>query len=70
MLGHILGELTRAKEALTPAAVQARLAREEWKGVVTTYKSDGRGNMAHEAEIICYDGTSRVPVPVARYKID
>jgi branched-chain amino acid transport system substrate-binding protein len=70
MLGHILGELTRAKESLTPAAVQARLASEEWKGVVTTYKSDGKGNMAHEAEIICYDGTSRVPASVARYKID
>ena len=69
MLGHILGEITKAKQALTPAAVQARLAREEWKGVVTTYKSDGKGNMAHEAEIVCYDGTSRVPAPTARYTL-
>jgi branched-chain amino acid transport system substrate-binding protein len=69
MLGHILGELTTAKQPLTPAAVQGRLASEEWKGVVTTYKSDGKGNMAHDAEIICYDGTSRIPTVVARYNL-
>jgi branched-chain amino acid transport system substrate-binding protein len=67
MLGHILGELSRTKQPFTPAAVQARLASEEWTGVVTTYKSDGKGNMAHEAEIICYDGASRVPTLAARY---
>ena len=69
MLGHIQGELVRAKQPITPAAVQARLASEEWKGVVTTYKSDGKGNMAHEAEIICYDGTSRIPGLAARYNL-
>ena len=69
MLGHILGELSRAKQPFTPAAVQARLASEEWTGVVTTYKSDGKGNMAHEAEIICYDGASRVPTLAARYNL-
>jgi branched-chain amino acid transport system substrate-binding protein len=69
MLGHILGELVRTKQPVTPAAVQARLASEEWKGMVTTYKSDGKGNMAHEAEIICYDGTSRVPVMAAHYNL-
>ncbi len=69
MLGHILGELARARQPITSAAVQARLASEEWKGVVTTYKSDGKGNMAHEAEIICYDGTSRVPALAARYSL-
>jgi len=69
MLGHIQGELTRARQPITAAAVQARLASEEWKGVVTTYKSDGKGNMAHEAEIICYDGTSRVPTLSTRYNL-
>jgi branched-chain amino acid transport system substrate-binding protein len=69
MLGHILSELAHTKQPVTPAAVQARLASEEWKGVVTTYKSDGKGNMAHEAEIICYDGTSRVPALAARYNL-
>ena len=69
MLGHILGEIARTGQPAAPAAVQARLASEEWKGVVTTYKSDGKGNMAHEAEIVCYDGTSRVPIPAARYTL-
>jgi branched-chain amino acid transport system substrate-binding protein len=69
MLGHILGELVRTKQPITPQAVHARLSSEEWKGVVTTYKSDGKGNMVHEAEIICYDGASRVPALAARYNL-
>jgi branched-chain amino acid transport system substrate-binding protein len=36
---------------------------------VTTYKSDGKGNMAHEAEIVCFDGVSRVPKVVERYTV-
>jgi branched-chain amino acid transport system substrate-binding protein len=32
-----------------------------------TYKSDGKGNMAHSAAIICYDGASRLPKVVKRY---
>ena len=67
MLGHILGEIARTGRPATPAAVQARLASEEWKGVVTTYKSDGKGNMAHEAEIVCFDGADRVPRVAAKY---
>jgi len=37
--------------------------------VVTTYWSDGKGNMAHEAEIVCFDGNDRVPRPAARYNL-
>jgi branched-chain amino acid transport system substrate-binding protein len=62
MLGRIL-----ADKPSSPAAVRDRLAHDSYEGIVTTYKSDGKGNMAHEAEIICYDGTSRVPKVVARY---
>jgi branched-chain amino acid transport system substrate-binding protein len=32
-----------------------------------TYKSDGFGNMAHSAEIVCYDGKTRIPKVVKRY---
>jgi branched-chain amino acid transport system substrate-binding protein len=32
-----------------------------------TYKSDGKGNMAHDALIVCYDGASLVPAIVKRY---
>jgi branched-chain amino acid transport system substrate-binding protein len=63
---HMLGRILRDKPP-TPAAVRDRLAKDEYRGVVTTYRSDGKGNMAHEAEIVCYDGKSRVPTPVARY---
>ena len=67
MLGHVLRSLRRASQPVSPAAVRAALAQEEYRGVVTAYRSDGKGNMAHEAEIVCYDGTSRVPVLSSRY---
>ncbi len=64
MLAKILGELgPRA----TPDAVRARLAVDTYRGIAATYRSDGKGNMAHEAEIVCFDGTSRIPSIVARY---
>ena len=46
-----------------------RLATDTYHGVVTTYRSDGKGNMAHEAEIVCFDGTDRIPKSTARYTI-
>ncbi len=30
-------------------------------------KSDGKGNMAHSAVIVCFDGASRSPALVKRY---
>ena len=69
MLAWVSGQIAKSGSRITPAAVRDRLASETWKGVVTTYKSDGKGNMAHEAEIVCYDGTSRTPRPVARYEV-
>lgn len=65
---NMLGGILRDK-AIDPAAVRERLAKDTYKGVVTTYRSDGKGNMAHEAEIVCYDGTSRTPKVVERYSI-
>ncbi len=47
--------------------VRAALAGRTYAGIATTYKSDGKGNMAHDAVIICYDGASRVPRIVKRY---
>ncbi len=63
---HMLGRILADKPA-SPAAVRERLAKDEYKGVVMTYRSDGKGNMAHDAEIVCYDGSSRVPKVVERY---
>lgn len=56
-----------AHGATTAADVTKVLSSESYKGVVMTYKSDGRGNMAHSAVIVCFDGTSRVPVEVKHY---
>lgn len=69
MLGTIVADLRKANQTITPSAVRGALARDSYKGLVTTYKSDGKGNMAHEAEIVCFDGTSRVPKVVERYTI-
>jgi branched-chain amino acid transport system substrate-binding protein len=53
--------------ARTPDAVRKALSSETFKGLAMTYKSDGKGNMAHSAVIVCYDGSSRVPKLVKRY---
>jgi branched-chain amino acid transport system substrate-binding protein len=67
MLGDVIAGLRREGTAPTPARVRERLATTRYQGVVTTYWSDGKGDMAHDAEIVCFDGTDRVPRPVARY---
>jgi branched-chain amino acid transport system substrate-binding protein len=56
-----------AKGAATADAVTKALATTTYPGLAMTYKSDGKGNMAHSAVIICYDGTSRLPKVVKRY---
>jgi branched-chain amino acid transport system substrate-binding protein len=53
--------------ARTPDAVRAALANNRYRGIAMTYFSDGAGNMAHSAIIVCYDGTSRTPKIVRRY---
>jgi len=56
-----------AAGARTPDAVRGALAAESYKGIAMTYRSDGAGNMAHSAIIVCYDGASRTPKIVKRY---
>lgn len=56
-----------SKGATTPAALQKALSTQTYKGLAMTYKSDGKGNMAHSAIIICYDGKDRIPRVVQRY---
>ena len=67
MLGHVIGDLLREGTTVTPMKVRERLGTVRWQGVVTTYWSDGKGDMAHEAEIVCFDGTDRVPRLAAKY---
>jgi branched-chain amino acid transport system substrate-binding protein len=56
-----------AKGATTPAALTTALASGTYHGLAMTYKSDGKGNMAHSAIVVCYDGKSRTPKVVKRY---
>ena len=53
--------------AVTPEAMRQALATTSYAGLAMTYKSDGHGNMAHSAVILCYDGASRVPKIVQNY---
>ncbi len=59
---------TISEGAHTREAVREALATRNHRGLAMTYRSDGKGNMAHDALIICYDGESRVPRIVKRYE--
>ena len=57
-----------AKGATNPAEVQKALSTSTYKGLGMTYKSDGKGNMAHSGVIVCYDGKTRIPRVAKRYE--
>ena len=60
--------LTAVKSgAKTTADVQKYLSTQSYQGVGMSYKADGKGNLAHSAVIVCYDGTSLLPKLVKRY---
>jgi branched-chain amino acid transport system substrate-binding protein len=54
--------------ARTAEEVRAALSDMTYNGLAMTYKSDGKGNMAHSAVIMCYDGKNRIPAIVKRYE--
>jgi branched-chain amino acid transport system substrate-binding protein len=56
-----------AHGATTAADVTVVLANKSYAGLAMTYQSDGHGDMAHSAVIICYDGKSRIPAVVKHY---
>lgn len=51
----------------TPADVQKALATQDFQGAGMSYKADAKGNLAHSAVVVCYNGTSRTPKLVKRY---
>jgi branched-chain amino acid transport system substrate-binding protein len=53
--------------ARTAANIRDWLSSQRHEGLAMTYASDRKGNMAHSAVILCYDGDSRVPAIVKRY---
>jgi branched-chain amino acid transport system substrate-binding protein len=56
-----------AAGARTPEGVKAWLAGNRFQGLAMEYVSDGSGNMAHDAVIVCYGGDGRVPAIAKRY---
>ncbi|HYN00146.1 MAG TPA: ABC transporter substrate-binding protein [Aestuariivirgaceae bacterium] len=50
----------------TAEAMRDALSKATYEGIGTTYKSDGKGDMAHDADVVCYDGKTRIP-KVARH---
>lgn len=56
-----------AKGAKTPDQVRQALSAERYDGLAMSYRSNGKGDMAHSALIVCYDGESRTPKVVKRY---
>ncbi len=56
-----------ADGARSPQAVKRWLGDNRHEGLAMTYRSDGKGNMAHDAVIVCYSGQDRVPEIVRRY---
>ena len=59
-----------AKGAKTPEDLRAALQRETYEGIAMTYKSNGHGDLSHDADIVCWDGTSRIPKIVGHYSGD
>jgi len=56
-----------AKGARSAEDVRRALSTGRYEGLAMTYRSDGSGNMAHSAVIVCFDGKSRVPQIAKRY---
>jgi branched-chain amino acid transport system substrate-binding protein len=61
--------LEAAGKGVTGAApITDYLSKATYRGIAQTYRSDGKGNMAHSAVIMCYDGNSRTPKVVKSYE--
>jgi branched-chain amino acid transport system substrate-binding protein len=54
--------------AKSPADVRKALSGMRYKGVAMTYRTNGRGDMAHDAVIVCYDGASHRARIAKRYQ--
>jgi branched-chain amino acid transport system substrate-binding protein len=68
MLAAAIAEITKdGPDKVSGEGVRAKLSSLRHRGLATEYHSDGKGNMAHAAIIVCYDGSSRVPPIAQRY---
>ena len=62
---QLIGDGAKTAEDLVSA-----LGKSTYKGVAMTYKSNGHGDMAHDADIVCWDGKSRIPQIAKHYSGD
>jgi branched-chain amino acid transport system substrate-binding protein len=53
--------------AKTAMDIRNWLATNTFNGLAMKYKSDGKGNMGHDATIVCYDGTTKTPKITKKY---
>lgn len=60
-------DLIAKNDITTAEEMRAALAGSTYEGVAKTYKSNGNGDMAHDADVVCYDGTSRIPTVARHY---
>lgn len=54
----------------TAEEMRKALSEASYEGVAKTYKSQGNGDMAHDADVVCYDGKSRIPRVARHYTAD
>lgn len=59
--------LVATKNVSTAEEMRAALSSSTYEGIAKTYKSNGHGNMAHDADVVCYDGSSRIPTVARHY---
>jgi branched-chain amino acid transport system substrate-binding protein len=57
-----------AAGAQSPESMRSWLSKNSYNGAAMNYSSNGKGDMAHSALIVCYDGASRDAKVVRRYK--
>lgn len=73
-LGHYDGVRMALKligeGADTPEKLREAFHNSTYEGIAMTYRSDGEGDMAHDADIVCWTGKSRVPEVVEHYAGD
>ena len=68
--GTMMALQALADGANTPDKMTKALASTTFKGLAMTYKSNGKGDMAHSAVVICFDGKSRVPTIAKHYDVN
>lgn len=54
----------------TAEEMRKALSEASYEGVAKSYKSEGNGDMAHDADVVCYDGKSRIPHVARHYTAD